>query len=276
MLELWRGVVDPDGVGMPDGIAADIASYTGEPVSVVLEKMSRAKHELKRLWEETSVDTSDAASVRSFYRDQFVEAYELADWHCGRENGVPPLNYAGAALFARRKGLCRVLDFGSGIGTGSLCLAEVGCEVHAADVARQLLDFVRHRFARRQRSIRVFDLAAGERPAANHYDLITCFDVLEHIPDQLATLRELASYLRKGGYLFVTLMEDSSHPDRPMHISSAGDVLSLVRRTTLRPVWSHCHGDTMVLMRSRAGRLHSHIASWVDHVQRRASGRHAR
>ena len=263
-LEFWQSVVDPEGRGMPEAIAGEIASYTGEPVAVVLEKMATGTEDLKRLWLETRINPSDAESVASFYRDQFVEAYELANWHCGRTNGEPPLSYAHAALFAREKGLRRALDFGSGIGTGSLCLAAAGCEVHSADIANELLQFVGHRMELRGHSPRLIDLNTT-RPRKGYYDLITCFDVLEHVPDQLAKLRELGAYLRIGGYLLVNLMDDSSHPDRPMHVSSAGRKLRLVRKTSLRPDWSACTDmGYLALVRRRSSWLINRIALLIE------------
>lgn len=272
LLDLWTRVVDPSGIGMQEAIAREISSYTGEPVSNVLEKMATGKDEFKQLWQRSMIDISDSKTVEGFYEDQFVEAYELADWHCGRTNGVPPLSYARAALFAQGNGLRRVLDFGCGIGTGSLCLASVGCEVHCADVGRELLKFVGHRFSQRGLFHYPIDLCAGELPRKGYYDIITCFDVLEHITDQLSKLRELSCYLRNGGYLCVNLMNDSSHPDRPMHISSAGKWLAVVRRTQMCPDWANFSVVTgeaamQVLIRRRGGRLQNHAASWVDWFQ---------
>src|SRR5205085_11921359 len=125
-----------------------------------------------------------------------------------------------------------------------------GCQVHAADIASGLLALVGHRMARRGRPVRLIDLNGPERPERNYYDLITCFDVLEHIPDQLATLRELTSYLRPGGRLLVNFMENSHHEDRPMHISSAGNWLALVRQTDLRPDWKWFDEECQALVRS--------------------------
>jgi 2-polyprenyl-3-methyl-5-hydroxy-6-metoxy-1,4-benzoquinol methylase len=263
---LWERTIDPEGIGVVDAIAGDIASFTGEPIEVVVRKMASGKDDFKELWLEGQVNADDASSVTSFYREQFTEAYELADWHCGRLNGTPPLNYARAALFAQRNGLRRVLDFGSGIGTGSLAFATVGCEVYAADIAQTLQQFVSHRFQRRGWPVRTIDLLRGE-PPTNFFDVITAFDVLEHIPDQLATMRRLQSYLRVGGYLFVNLMNDSHHEDRPMHISSAGDWLRMMRRTALRPDWANCVGDMQVFVRLRTGRLYNIAASCIDWVE---------
>jgi 2-polyprenyl-3-methyl-5-hydroxy-6-metoxy-1,4-benzoquinol methylase len=265
-LEFWRQVVDPRGIGMLDALAEDLASFTHEPVDVVRAKMSTGCEDFKALWCAQSIDTRDRAEVQRFYEEQFVEAYELAYWHGG---GLAhfPLNYACAGLFARRLGLKRALDFGSGIGTGSLALAAAGCEVHAADIARRLLPLVRHRMEARGHSIRTIALSNGERPESECYDLITCFDVLEHVPDQHAKLIELQGYLRTGGYLCVNLMDDSSHEDRPMHISSAGNWLSLVRQTGMAPAWSHFSGTPQILYKGAGSRLKNAIGRVVDTLQ---------
>jgi len=267
LLAFWRQVVDPQSVGMPESIAGDIASYTGEPVAVVLHKMESGKEDLKRLWEASKIDTSDPSSIERFYRDQFVEAYELADWHCGRANGIPPLTYAWAAKFAQQKGLKRVLDFGSGIGTGALCLTVAGCEVHLADVARELLKLAGHRLRRRGYVPNLIDMTSGSRPRSNYYDLIVCFDVLEHVPDQVAKLRELASYLRNGGYLLANFMFSSSHPEHPMHISSAPYWDLLVRKTPMVPVWSSCDDQVQVLKRTPYAFLRNHLAEYADRLR---------
>jgi hypothetical protein len=114
-------------------------------------------------------------------------------------------------------------------------------------------------------------LHEGQRPRSNYYDLITCFDVLEHVPDQQAKLRELESYLANGGYLLVNFMYSSSDPDRPMHISSAGHWDLLARRTGMVPVWSHCDNSVQVLMKTPYARVRHGLASVVDWL--RARGR---
>jgi 2-polyprenyl-3-methyl-5-hydroxy-6-metoxy-1,4-benzoquinol methylase len=268
LIDFWSRVVDPNRVGMARAVAGEIACYTTESLDVVLDKMQRGTEDLRRLWEDSAIDVRNPADIERFYHDQFVEAYELAHWHAGGL-GVPPLHYARAALFAQRMGLRRALDFGSGIGTGCLCLAEVGCDVDAADVARQLLAFVSHRVSGRGFSLRPIDLSKGEKPQKDYYDLITCFDVLEHVPDQRQHLLELRSYLRPGGYLFVNLMEDSRNPDRPMHVSSAGNWLRLIRQSHMCPDWSSCQDDVQVLQRTRMARARNWVGSCVDRIQSR-------
>jgi 2-polyprenyl-3-methyl-5-hydroxy-6-metoxy-1,4-benzoquinol methylase len=260
LLTFWHSVMDPKGIGMAEAVAGEIATYTGESVPVVLSKMATGEKDLKGLWNQMSPDVSNPASVAKFYEEQFTEAYELAHWHSGG-NGEPPLSYAYAAKFAQALGFKRVLDFGSGIGSGSLCFTAVGCEVHAADIAKRLLAFSESRVHARGSDILTIDLNK-KRPLARYYDLVACFDVLEHLPNQLAKLRELSSYLRAGGYLLANLYEDSTDTEKPMHISSANNIVSMIRQTNLIPQWSNRPVDLQVLERSLYGRFWKHAASW--------------
>jgi SAM-dependent methyltransferase len=263
----WLKVVDPAGIGPARAIASELAAYTGESIDDVLRKMNTGGDDFNDLWHRATVNTTDERSVASFYRDQFVEAYELANWHCGLTYGSFPLNYAKAALYARRLRLARALDFGSGIGTGSIALSLAGCEVHSADVANQLLRFVDHRLRHRNIQPRLIDLGAGDRPPTGYFDLITCFDVLEHVPNQLLKVRELITYLRPGGYIFVNFYKDPIGADHAMHISGAGDWLHLARRTPLVPVWECFDGELQVLRQKPFGRVYNFAASFKDKAQ---------
>src|SRR5215831_14414049 len=131
--EFWRQTLDPQNRGLCEALADDIAAYTGESRSVVDQRMRGGLDAFRQLWVSRSPDAANEQEVAAFYRDQFEEAYELADWHCGRTKGLP-LNYAFAAMVARHVGAKEVLDFGSGIGSGVLCLAKMNCSVTAADV----------------------------------------------------------------------------------------------------------------------------------------------
>jgi 2-polyprenyl-3-methyl-5-hydroxy-6-metoxy-1,4-benzoquinol methylase len=52
------------------------------------------------------------------------------------------------------------------------------------------------------------------------FDALTCFDVLEHVPDPPAMVRDLASYLRPGGILYVSAPFFMLFSHYPTHLRS--------------------------------------------------------
>ncbi len=98
----------------------------------------------------------------------------------------------------------RVLDFGCGTGWLSRCLAYMGADVVGVDVSENVLRLARKWLARDPLAdeLRVeFQQSDGIRlPVADSsVDRITSFDAFHHVPDQEATLAEMARVLRPGG-----------------------------------------------------------------------------
>jgi SAM-dependent methyltransferase len=88
----------------------------------------------------------------------------------------------------------RILDVGCGTGANLLMLSKYG-EAEGVDVSEDALAFCRERGLEKVR------LGAGEElPYENGtFDLVTAFDVVEHMDDDLAGLREMRRVLRRGG-----------------------------------------------------------------------------
>lgn len=80
-------------------------------------------------------------------------------------------------------------------------LVEHGLDVSAADIAPACLAHVAHRFPS------VTTIQLNGRDLANiedsRFDLCTAYSVLHHIPDYIASLRELGRVLKPGGVLFI-------------------------------------------------------------------------
>lgn len=91
-----------------------------------------------------------------------------------------------------------VLDVGCNTGYGTLRFAPVAKRVVGVDVSPRAIEAARER-ARDGRP--EFIVTTGfELPfPAPAFDLVTSFQVLEHVPDPLAFIRELARVLRPGG-----------------------------------------------------------------------------
>ena len=88
----------------------------------------------------------------------------------------------------------RILDVGCGTGANLLMLAEYG-DAEGVDISEDALAFCRERGLDKVR------LGAGEQLPYDDgtFDLVTALDVVEHMDDDLAGLREMRRVLRPGG-----------------------------------------------------------------------------
>ncbi|MHB8115578.1 MAG: bifunctional 2-polyprenyl-6-hydroxyphenol methylase/3-demethylubiquinol 3-O-methyltransferase UbiG [Acidithiobacillus ferrivorans] len=98
----------------------------------------------------------------------------------------------------------RVLDVGTGGGILAEAMARQGAEVTGIDLAGDGLNAARkHADASHlridYRQIAVEDLAVEK---AAYYDVVTCMEMLEHVPDPAAVVNACVSLLRPGGDAF--------------------------------------------------------------------------
>jgi len=99
---------------------------------------------------------------------------------------------------------CRVVDIGCGGGILSEALARQGADVTAIDLAEASLAVARLHQLESGLEIDYRNCSAEtlaeEAPAA--YDIVTCLEMLEHVPDPAAIVDACAKLTRPGGHLF--------------------------------------------------------------------------
>lgn len=102
----------------------------------------------------------------------------------------------------------RSCDIGLGEGYTLEKMYEFGLKPTGIDIAKYAVDYLGKRFAERQMDIRLLhgDISGIELDQ-NQFDIVTCFDVLEHIPgDNLGKgLNRIRKSLANGGLLIGTL-----------------------------------------------------------------------
>ena len=88
----------------------------------------------------------------------------------------------------------RILDVGCGTGANLLMLSQYG-DAEGVDISEDALAFCR------ERGLEKVKLGAGEKLPYDDgtFDLVTALDVVEHMDDDLAGLREMRRVLRPGG-----------------------------------------------------------------------------
>jgi 2-polyprenyl-6-hydroxyphenyl methylase / 3-demethylubiquinone-9 3-methyltransferase len=99
-----------------------------------------------------------------------------------------------------------VLDVGCGGGILSESMARAGARVLGIDLSRAVLDVaelhaLEGNVAVEYRAIAAEELAQ-ERPGA--FDLVTCMEMLEHVPDPAASVKALAALVKPGGDVIVS------------------------------------------------------------------------
>jgi len=114
------------------------------------------------------------------------------------------LNPVRAGFVAERTTLAgaKVLDVGCG--GGLLCeeLARAGADVTGIDLAPGMIEVARLH-ATDQRLVIDYRVAdADATPGA--FDVVTCMEMLEHVPDPARMIATLAQLVRPGGHLFVS------------------------------------------------------------------------
>jgi 2-polyprenyl-6-hydroxyphenyl methylase/3-demethylubiquinone-9 3-methyltransferase len=115
------------------------------------------------------------------------------------------LAYVSArALLAGR----RVLDVGCGGGLLCEALTRTGATVTGIDMAPSMIEVARLHAHESVLNID-YQLSSAEQYAATHageppFDVITCMELIEHVPDPERVFAALARLLRPGGALFVS------------------------------------------------------------------------
>ena len=99
-----------------------------------------------------------------------------------------------------------VLDVGCGGGILSEAMARAGARVLGVDLSQAVLDVaelhaLESKVAVEYRLVPLEQLAQ-ERPAA--FDLVTCMEMLEHVPDPAAGVKALAALVKPGGDVIVS------------------------------------------------------------------------
>lgn len=151
-------------------------------------------------------------------------AAQLGSAYAGRMRGVPPIERLGPnhlAFLGRTRMRGELLDVGCGEGTFLAVAAQLsdvaGIELDpaAAEAAQSALG------EGRVRRLSIWELANHDAPGS--YDVITLFEVLEHLEDPVAALGICRTLLRPGGRLVVSVPNrlrrnaDSDPIDWPPH-----------------------------------------------------------
>jgi 2-polyprenyl-6-hydroxyphenyl methylase/3-demethylubiquinone-9 3-methyltransferase len=171
------------------------------------------------------------------------------------------LNPVRAQFIAERAALAgsRVLDVGCGGGLLAEALTRAGARVTAIDLAPGMIEVARLHAAESALAVDYRLVGAEEMAAAEPagFDVVTCMEMLEHVPEPAAMTATLARLLRPGGALFVSTINRNLRSFL-LAIVGAEYLLNLIPRGTheyerlIRPAelarWARAAGLTLSAM----------------------------
>jgi SAM-dependent methyltransferase len=114
----------------------------------------------------------------------------------------------------------RVLDYGCGIGSDGLRLMKAGLQVEFADFANPSVDYLRWRLDRRGLDAAIHDVEKG---VPGGFDVVYCFDVIEHVDDPFGFLGLLEERADLVVVNFLEPTPDDVHVHKPLDVPSLLD-----------------------------------------------------
>lgn len=188
--------------------------------------------------ENTDINTSPAPVV-NVDQAEISKFSDLAHQWWDRDgvlrtlHAINPLRLGWIQDYQPLKNL-RVLDVGCGGGILSESMAQVGAVVTGIDLADESLRVAQLHALEANvgnltyRQISAEDLAR-EQPGA--YDVVTCMELLEHVPDPASVVRACAEAVKPGGWVFFSTIHRNPKAFL-LAIVAAEYLLNLVPRGT--------------------------------------------
>ena len=149
--------------------------------------------------EAAKLTARDEQLPREMMRHTYRILYDVEEthwWHRGRRRIIESFVKEICRSFKDRKP--RILDVGCGTGGNLTLLSKFG-DAEGVDVSPEALDFCR------QRGLQNVRLGAAEKLPYEDgtFDLVTALDVVEHIDDDVAGLREFRRVLKPDGRILL-------------------------------------------------------------------------
>lgn len=218
--------------------------------------------------------------IENFDRNELAKFSDLAHRWWDRDSefkplhDINPLRLAWIEEHVPLKGL-RVLDVGCGGGILADSMARHGAEVLGIDLATKALKVAQlHALEAETQGVTYREISAealaAEAPGS--FDVVTCMEMLEHVPDPSSIVKACANLVKPGGMVFFSTI-NRTPKSFLFAIVGAEYVLNLIPRGTheyaklIRPseLAKYCRTESLDLLQMR-GMQYNPLSQhyWLD------------
>jgi 2-polyprenyl-6-hydroxyphenyl methylase/3-demethylubiquinone-9 3-methyltransferase len=191
---------------------------------------------------------------------------ELAHRWWDKDSEFKPLHQINPLRLNWIQGICplqglNVLDVGCGGGILADSMAHLGAQVLGIDLSTKALKVAQlHALEARTPNVRYREVSAedlaSEQPST--FDVVTCMEMLEHVPDPASVVRACSALVKPGGWVFFSTINRNAQSFL-FAIVGAEYVLNLLPRGTheyakmIRPseLASYCREADLNLLQTR-------------------------
>lgn len=173
---------------------------------------------------------ADQAELNNF--NQFAHSWWDESGEFGALHTINPFRVEFIESFIPLKDKV-ALDIGCGGGILSESLAKAGAKVTGIDLAEDVLTVARLHSLESELSIN-YQCVAAEAHAkefSEHYDVVTCMEMLEHVPDPASIIQAAADCVKPGGWVFFSTL-NRNYKAYLLGIFAAENLLNLVPKGT--------------------------------------------
>lgn len=102
----------------------------------------------------------------------------------------------------------KMIDVGCGGGILSESLAKLGADVTGIDMGEEPLNIAKLHALESGVTVDYVKITAEEQAQnkAAHYDVVTCMEMLEHVPEPSSVIQACADMVKPGGYVFFSTL----------------------------------------------------------------------
>ena len=192
----------------------DLAEFEKVDVEEIRNRFKNRQELRNTEFKKMVPDPTDEKAVNNYYVNNNYEIYDHFNWHLeGRRSFDKKLLEDIKNLNPERS--TEIVDYGAGGGQIAYMLAKEKYQVTVIEKNKKECAFISYRFKKHKLKVKFIPTPIHEN-FKNKYDVVLCFDVLEHIPDKEfeSVINRIKSLKKADGKVFATVSFGSTeaHP----------------------------------------------------------------